>query len=132
MKSHSDKVIRKPTEAELEIMCVLWARGSCTVREVHEVLYRDEGGGYTNALKLLQIMHAKGLVERDKSQRAHVYSAAVSKERAQKRFLRDLVQKMFEGSSSQLVLQALGSQSASRAELQEIRELLNKLEKGES
>lgn len=110
-------------------MCVLWSRGSCTVREVHEQLYRDEGGGYTNALKLLQIMHAKGLVSRDQSQRAHVYYAAVSKERAQKRFLRDLVQKMFEGSSSKLVLQALGSEPTSREELDEIRLLLNRLDK---
>lgn len=121
--------LKKPTEAELEIMCVLWSRGPCTVREVHEQLYLDEGGGYTNALKLLQIMHAKGLVERDQSQRAHVYHPAVSKERAQKRFLRDLALKMFEGSSSKLVLQALGSQPTSREELDEIRNLLNKLDK---
>ena len=120
---------RKPTETELEILGVLWSRGECTVREVHEVLYRDAGGGYTNALKLLQIMHEKGLVERDNSRRAHVYRASVSKERTQKRFLRDLMQKMFEGSSSQLVLQALGSQPASREELREIRQLLNKLDK---
>lgn len=126
--SRTKELLRKPTEAELEIMCVLWARGPCTVREVHELLYRDDGGGYTNALKLLQIMHAKGLVERDQSQRAHIYRAAVSKERTQKRFLRDLVQKMFEGSSSQLVLQALGSQPTSREELDEIRSLLNRLD----
>lgn len=124
-----DRPARKPTEAELEIMCVLWSRGPCTVREVHDVLYRDEGGGYTNALKLLQIMFAKGLVERDQTQRAHVYRAAVSKERTQKRFMRDLVQKMFEGSSSKLVLQALGSQPTSREELDEIRNLLNQLDK---
>lgn len=122
------RTARKPTEAELEIMCVLWSRGPCTVREVHEVLYRDEGGGYTNALKLLQIMLAKGLVERDQTQRAHIYRAAVSKERAQKRFLRDLAQKMFEGSSSKLVLQALGSQPPTREELDEIRRLLNRLD----
>lgn len=128
-KSREGGPSRKPTEAELEIMCVLWSRGPCTVREVHELLYRDEGGGYTNALKLLQIMHAKGLVSRDQSQRAHVYHAAVSKERAQKRFLRDLVQKMFEGSSSKLVLQALGSEPTSREELDEIRRLLNRLDK---
>lgn len=121
--------VRKPTEAELEILSVLWSNGSCTVREVHEILYRDEGGGYTNALKLLQIMHAKGLVERDKSQRAHVYRALVSKERTQKRFLLDMVKRVFDGSSSQLVLHALGSNRASRDELNEIRQLLNKLEK---
>jgi predicted transcriptional regulator len=74
-------------------------------------------------------MHAKGLVIRDQSQRAHVYQAAVTKERAQRRFLRDLAQKMFEGSSSKLVLQALGSQPTSQEELAEIRELLNQLDK---
>ncbi|MEO7052837.1 MAG: BlaI/MecI/CopY family transcriptional regulator [Rhodanobacter sp.] len=127
-KSGRSEPLTKPTGAELEIMCVLWSRGPCTVREVHDQLYRDEGGGYTNALKLLQIMLAKGLVERDQAQRAHVYRAAVSKERTQKRFLRDLVQKMFEGSSSKLVLQALGSQPPTRAELDEIRSLLNRLD----
>lgn len=121
--------IPRPTEAELEILHVLWTRDACTVREVHDVLYLGDGTGYTTALKLLQVMHAKGLVERDDSQRAHVYRAAVSKERTQKRFLLDLVQRVFEGSSSQLVLHALGSQRASREELREIRSLLNKLDK---
>jgi BlaI family penicillinase repressor len=71
-----------PTEAELDILQVLWARGPCTVREVHEALYGDDGG-YTTALKLMQIMHAKGLVERDDSQRAHVYKSATNKQRTQ-------------------------------------------------
>ncbi len=119
----------KPTEGELEILHVLWSRDACTVREVHDVLHLNEGTGYTTALKLLQVMHAKGLVERDDSQRAHVYRAAVSKERTQKRFLVDLVQRVFDGSSSQLVLHALGSQQASPEELREIRRLLNKLDK---
>jgi predicted transcriptional regulator len=118
----------KPTEAELAILGVLWDRGPCTVRDVHEELYRDDGGGYTTALKLLQVMHAKGLVQRDDSQRAHVYVAAVSKERTQKRFLSDMVQRVFDGSASQLVLHALGSQRATRAELDEIRTLLDRLE----
>jgi predicted transcriptional regulator len=96
---------------------------------VHEVLRLGEGSGYTTALKLLQVMHAKGLVERDDSQRAHVYRATVSKERTQKRFLLDIVQRVFDGSSSQLVLHALGSQRASREELRAIRSLLNKLDK---
>jgi BlaI family transcriptional regulator, penicillinase repressor len=121
--------VPKPTEGELEILHVLWEREACTVREVHEVLHLAEGAGYTTALKLLQVMHAKGLVERDDSQRAHVYRAAVSKERTQKRFLLDLVQRVFDGSSSQLVLHALGSQRASPEELHAIRSLLNKLDK---
>jgi predicted transcriptional regulator len=105
----------KPTESELAILNVLWERGPSTVRDVHEALYRGEGAGYTTALKLLQIMHAKGLVLRDDSERAHVFRAAVSKERTQTRFLRDIVQRVFDGSPSQLVLQALAaSQSATR------------------
>lgn len=121
--------IPRPTEAELEILHVLWSRGSCTVRDVHSVLHLDDGTGYTTALKMLQVMHAKGLVQRDDSQRAHVYRATVSKERTQKRFLVDLVQRVFDGSSSQLVLHALGSQRTSPEELREIRSLLNKLDK---
>ncbi|MEO6297813.1 MAG: BlaI/MecI/CopY family transcriptional regulator [Dokdonella sp.] len=119
----------KPTEAEMGILNFLWQRGSSTVRDVHEALYKEEGGGYTTALKLLQIMFAKGLVVRDDSERAHVFRAAVSKERNQKRFLGDMVQRVFDGSSSQLVLQALGSRpKATREEVEEIRALLDKLD----
>ena len=117
-----------PTEAELGILQVLWEHGACTVRDVHEVLHRRDGTGYTTALKQLQIMHDKGLVQRDESQRAHVYRAAVSKERTQKRFLADMLRRVFEGSSSRLVLQALGDHKASREELREIRELLDRLD----
>jgi predicted transcriptional regulator len=119
----------RPTAAELQILQVLWERGDCTVRDVHEVLHRRDGTGYTTALKLLQIMYDKQLVLRDESQRAHVYRAAVSKERTQKRFLSDLLQRVFDGSSSRLVLQALGDHKASREELREIRALLNRLDK---
>jgi BlaI family transcriptional regulator, penicillinase repressor len=120
-----------PTEAELDILQVLWERGACTVREVHETLYAHEGAGYTTALKMLQIMHIKGLVERDDSQRAHVYRAAITKQRTQKRYLADMVQRVFNGSASQMVLHALGNHPpASREELKEIRVLLNKLESG--
>ncbi|UXI69271.1 BlaI/MecI/CopY family transcriptional regulator [Tahibacter amnicola] len=125
---HSSEVPR-PTEAELAILGVLWDKGASTVREVHEALYLHEGGGYTTALKLLQVMHGKGLVERDDSQRAHVYRPTISKERTQKRFLNDIVDRVFDGSASQLVLHALGSQSASREELKEIRALLNRLDR---
>jgi predicted transcriptional regulator len=122
----------RPTEAELDILHVLWEAGPSTVRDVHAALYGDDGAGYTTALKLMQIMHAKGLVERDDSQRAHVYSAAVSRQRTQKRFLAEMVQRLFNGSPSELVLHALGGHpAASREELKEIRALLNKLESGE-
>lgn len=123
----------KPTEAELGILRVLWEHGPSTVRKVHQELYDDDGAGYTAALKLLQIMHAKGLVERDDSQRAHVYRAAVNKQRTQSRYLADIAQRLFNGSTSQLVLQALGSRpQASAEELKEIRALLKKIESGEA
>jgi predicted transcriptional regulator len=119
----------KPTEAELGILNVLWDRGPSTVRDVHDALYREEGAGYTTALKLLQIMHGKGLVVRDDSERAHVFRPAISKERTQKRFLLDIVQRVFDGSPSQLVLQALGGRPrATREEVEEIRALLDKLD----
>jgi len=125
--------VRWPTKAELDILQVLWDRGPTTVRDVHEVLYGEDGAGYTTALKLMQIMHAKGLVERDDSQRAHIYRAAVSKQRTQKRYIADIVDRLFNGSPSQLVLHALGSQpGASREELKEIRALLKKIDSGES
>ncbi len=122
----------KPTEGELEILHVLWSHDGCTVREVHDVLRPSTSTGYTTTLKLLQVMHAKGLVERDDSQRAHVYRATISKERTQRSFLLDLVQRVFDGSSSNLVLHALGSKRATREELLAIRSMLNKLDKDAS
>lgn len=129
MMVSSERRLSRPTEAELAILQVLWEHGTCTVRDVHEVLHRRDGTGYTTALKQLQIMFEKGLVERDESQRAHVYRAAVTKERTQKKFLSDMLQRVFDGSPSRLVLQALGDHKASREELQEIRALLNRLDK---
>lgn len=124
-----NEVSPRPTDAELGILNVLWERGPSTVRDVHEALYRDEGAGYTTALKLMQIMHAKGLVLRDDSERAHVFRAAVSRERTQKRFVAEMVQRVFNGSPSQLVLQALGGRAkATREELDEIRALLDRIE----
>jgi len=124
----------KPTESELAILNVLWDRGHATVREVYDILYRSDGGGYTTALKLLQLMHGKGLVVRDESQRAHTYRAAISKDSTQSRLLGDLVQKLFDGSASALVMRALGTGKGPDAkELGAIRTLLDELEKrGES
>lgn len=123
--------VPRPTESELSILNVLWERGPSTVREVRKALTQGDDTGYTTSLKLLQIMHGKGLVQRDDHQRAHVYRAAVDKERTQMRFLRDLVQRVFDGSSSKLVLHALGSgPPATREELEEIRAMLDDLEKG--
>lgn len=122
----------RPTAGELGILRVLWLQDGCTVREVHDLLRPAVSTGYTTTLKLLQVMHAKGLVVRDDAQRAHVYRAAVSKEHTQKRFLLDLVQRVFDGSSSQLVLHALGSQPTSPEELREIRRMLNRLDRESS
>lgn len=119
----------KPTEAELAILQVLWERGSSTVREVHDALYGPDDAGYTTALKLLQIMHSKGLVSRDESQRAHTYQAAANQATTQRHFVSDVVSRVFNGSSSQLVLQALGSAPpATSEELADIRALLDRIE----
>lgn len=118
----------RPTDAELSILRVLWRIGPATVRQVHESV-TDRTEGYTTILKLMQIMHQKGLVDRDESQRAHVYSANIARNEAQQELLGDLLQRAFDGSRAQLVLQALGSNDAATTEeLQEIRQLLDKLE----
>lgn len=122
----------RPTNAELGILRVLWALGPSTVRRVHEFLQGEKATvGYTTVLKFLQIMHGKGLVERDDSERAHVYSAQLSQDAAQRQLTRFLVDNVFDGSSSQLVMQALGGGGrASAEELAEIRSLLERLEQG--
>jgi len=115
---------RRPTDAELEILAVLWDRGPSTVRAVAQVLGRDHG--YTTILKLLQIMTEKRLVQRRESGRLHVYTAAQSRERTQRRLVRDLVDRAFRGSAAQLVLHALATGKASPDELKEIRQLIEK------
>ena len=120
----------KPTESELEILQVLWQRGLATVREVHEELSKTKDVGYTTTLKLMQIMHEKGIVKRDESVRTHVYQSAVNKERTQKHLLSKMIDSLFGGSSTQLVLQALGNeQKVSEEELEQIQNLLNNLKK---
>ena len=121
----------KPTESELEILQILWEKGLATVREVHEQLAKTKDAGYTTTLKLMQIMHDKGLVKRDESMRTHVYQAAVNKEKTQKHLLNKMIDSLFGGSSTQLVLQALGSgdQNVSTEELDKIQELINNLKK---
>jgi predicted transcriptional regulator len=121
----------QPTKTELNILRILWSNGQCTVREVHEALNEEEPSGYTTALKMLQVMHQKGLVKRDVSQRAHVYSAAVSKSETQSSYLSDMVNRLFDGSTSQLVLQALGnSPTADKLQLEKIEALLTEFEDG--
>jgi predicted transcriptional regulator len=117
----------KPTESELEILQILWTRGLATVREVHEELAKTKDVGYTTTLKLMQIMHEKGIVKRDESMRTHVYQPAVNKEKTQKHMLGKMISTLFGGSSTQLVLQALGEHKASTEELEQIQMLLDKM-----
>lgn len=119
----------KPTDSEIEILRVLWDKEKATVREVHEVLSAHKDAGYTTTLKLLQIMFEKGLVTRDDSSKTHIYSANVSKEITQKQFMGKMIHSLFSGSSTQLVMQALGNHQHSKEELEEIQQLLNNLKK---
>lgn len=121
----------KPTESELEILNILWQKNIATVREVHEELAKTKEAGYTTTLKLMQIMHEKGLVKRDESMRTHIYQPAVNKEKTQKHLLDKMIDSLFGGSSTQLVLQALGngSQKVSAEELNQIQTLINNLKK---
>lgn len=121
----------KPTESELEILQILWQRDLATVRDVHEELAKIKDVGYTTTLKLMQIMHDKGLVKRDESMRTHVYQAAVNKEKTQKHLLNKMIDSLFGGSSTQLVLQALGNgeQTVSNEELEKIQHLIDNLKK---
>lgn len=119
----------KPTESELEILRVLWSRETATVREVHEDLAATKDVGYTTTLKLMQIMHDKGLVSRDDSSKTHIYKAMVSREKTQKHLLGKMIDNLFAGSPAQLVMQALGNHKTSKDELDEIQHLLNTLKK---
>ena len=119
----------KPTESELEILQVLWDKGLASVREVHEELSKTKEAGYTTTLKLMQIMHEKGLVKRDDSIKTHIYQAAVSKEKTQKHLLNKMIDTVFGGSPGELVMQALGNHKASAEELEEIQKILDNLKK---
>ena len=119
----------KPTESELEILQVLWDKNSATVREVHEEMSKVKECGYTTTLKLMQIMFEKGLVKRDDSNKTHIYQPNVSKDKTQKQMVGKMVTSLFGGSASQLVMQALGSQTTSKEELDEIQKLLDNLKK---
>jgi predicted transcriptional regulator len=117
----------KPTEGELEILQILWEKEKATVREVHEIILQSKEAGYTTTLKLMQIMFEKGLVTRDDSAKTHIYMPNVTKEKTQTQFLGKMISTLFSGSSSQLVMQALGTQSPSKEELDEIQQLLDNL-----
>lgn len=119
-------VTRKPTEAELEILRVLWAKGSATVRDVHDVLNAERAMGYTTVLKTLQIMTEKGLVQRIEAGKAHIYSAAMREEDMQGQLLKELSEKLFSGSTALLAMHALSLQPASDDELQQIKALIER------
>ena len=119
---------RKPTEAELAILDVIWERGSATVREVYQVLNEHRKTGYTTVLKLMQIMREKGILKRDESVRPQIYRPAHPRKKTQKMLLKDLLNRAFQGSAGSLVLQALSMERSTPEELREIRELLDKLE----
>lgn len=119
---------QKPTDAELAILQVMWRRGAATVREVHTELSKEKSAGYTTILKLMQIMHEKGLLVREETARAHRYAAAETEQQSQRRLLDDLLRKAFGGSAQRLVVQALSDRTASQQEIEAIRQLLDEME----
>jgi BlaI family transcriptional regulator, penicillinase repressor len=120
---------QKPTASELEILRVLWSRGPSTVREVHDALSEKKAMGYTSVLKFLQIMTAKGTVRRNESQRAHVYESCLPAEQTKRQIAGDMLQRVFEGSASQLMLHALAGRKASPEEIEELRRMLDEYER---
>lgn len=119
----------KPTESELEILQVIWKKGTCTVRDVHDELSKNKDAGYTTTLKLMQIMADKGLVERDTTTKTHIYTAAITREQAQSSALDKILDTVFKGSTADLVIQALGQHRASSDEIDAIKKYLQQFEK---
>jgi BlaI family penicillinase repressor len=120
---------RKPTASELEILHVLWERGPSTVREVHQALSEKRPIGYTSVLKLMQIMTTKGSLRRNEQQRAHVYEAVQPAEKTKRQLALDVLQRVFDGSASQLMMHALADRKGSKEEVEELRRLLNDYER---
>jgi BlaI family penicillinase repressor len=120
---------QKPTASELDILHVLWDRGPSTVRDVHDALSEKRELGYTTVLKLMQIMTTKGLVRRNEEQRAHVYEACLPAEKTKRQLAADTLERVFDGSASQLMLHALAGHRSSKEEIAELRRLLDKYER---
>jgi len=114
----------KPTESELEILQVIWKNGQCTVRDVHEELAKNKDAGYTTTLKLMQIMHDKGMLVRDTSAKTHLYKALITREQAQNTALDKILDTVFKGSTADLVIQALGQHRATSDEIDAIKKYL--------
>jgi BlaI family penicillinase repressor len=125
----STENLPRPTDAELEILTVLWSCGPTTVREVHETIAARRPTQYTTVLKQLQVMAEKGLVRRDENQRAHIYEAARPREWTQRQLAGDMLQRAFNGSAKSLMMGALSSRKASKQELAELRALLDEYER---
>lgn len=119
----------KPTESELDILSIVWSKGACTVREVHTELEKAKETKYTTTLKLMQIMHEKGLLTRDNSAKVHVFSAAIPKEQTQGLLLQKMIDTVFSGSASKMVMQALGNSKTSDKELEAIKNYLSEIER---
>lgn len=119
---------KKPTESEMEILQILWRLGSCTVRDVHEELIKNKETGYTTTLKLMQIMYEKGLVDRDTSSKSHIYSAILNQDKVEKQLVGKMIDDVFCGSASRLIMQALGNHRASEKEIEEIKKYLDNLD----
>lgn len=118
----------QPTEVELQILRILWDQGACTARQIHNVLAEDRDTNYSTTVKMLSVMLDKNLVKRDSSVRPQLFSVATSQKQMQQSMLKDLVQKVYDGSVGSLVMQALSSKKTSQEDLAEIRQLLQKLE----
>jgi BlaI family transcriptional regulator, penicillinase repressor len=122
----SEKPI-KTTEKELEILQIVWERGSASVKDIHEAMGGDDANGYTTILKFMQIMHDKGLVTREKNGKLHIYSAVPSLENTRQQLLDKMINTVFQGSAARLVMSALGNNNSSKEELDEIKAYLDKL-----
>ena len=118
----------QPTEVELQILRILWALGPSPVREIHSRLNAEKGTNYSTTVKMLSVMLEKGLVKRDEQASPHIYRPALTREKAGKRMLNDLIEKVYDGAAMNLVLQALSSTAATTEELAEVRRLLDQME----
>lgn len=118
----------KPTDSELHILGILWKQGDSTVRQVNDILNKTRRVGYTNTLKIMQLMHEKGMLTRDESSRSHLYAAAIDAEQVKSNVLSQMVNTIFDGKTKNLLVHALGSYTPSKEELHEIKKLIDKLE----
>ncbi|SEN64517.1 Predicted transcriptional regulator [bacterium A37T11] len=119
----------KPTDSEMEILQLLWQKGPSSVREIHDELSKTKDAGYTTTLKLMQIMHEKGLVSRDASSKVHIYTAALTQQQAQQQLVTKMIDHMFNGSAARLVMHTIGQKHTSKEEIALIKAYLEELEK---